>query len=72
MDRVTAEEILRHMHALDAPLNAAMHAVEKIEDASEKKLLRKALASIVGLVYTDVIVKIEKRFPDLAAPPTGS
>ena len=68
MERSIAEEILQHVKALDGPLNAAMHAVEQIDDVAEKKLLRKALASVVGLVYTDVVVEIQKRFPDLAGP----
>jgi hypothetical protein len=66
MKRLVAKEILQHVKALDGPLNAAMHAVEQIDDAAEKKLLRKALASVVGLVYTDVVLVIQKRFPDLA------
>lgn len=72
MNRSIAEEVLRHMRELDAPLNAAMHAVEKIDDAADKRLFRRALASVVGLVYTDVIVEIEKRFPDMASKESTS
>jgi hypothetical protein len=68
MKREIAIRILGHVKALDGPLNSAAAAVEEIDDPAEKRLFRRGIASVIGLVYTDVIVEIEKRFPDLAPP----
>jgi hypothetical protein len=65
MRRDIAVEITRHLKALDGPLNAAMAAVEEIGDLEERRALRKALAKIVGAVYTDLFVPIGKDYPDL-------
>lgn len=65
MERSIAIEIVRHLKALDGPLNAAMAAVEKVHDMEQRRTLRRALASVVGAVYTDLLVPIGKEFPDL-------
>jgi hypothetical protein len=58
-------EIAGHLKALDGPLNAAMAAAEKIQDVDQRRAFRRALASVVGSVYTDLFVPIGKEFPDL-------
>jgi hypothetical protein len=65
VERSTATEIVGHLRSLDEPLNAAMAAVEKIQNIEQRRTLRRALASIVGAVYTDLLVPIGKDFPDL-------
>ena len=65
MERDTAVEIVGHLKALDGPMNAAMAAVEKIEDVEQRRMFRRALAAVVGAVYTDLFVPIGKEFPDL-------
>jgi hypothetical protein len=58
-------EIVSQLKALDGPLNAAMAAVEGIEDVEQRRIFRRALAAVVGAVYTDLFVPIGKEFPDL-------
>lgn len=65
MERSTAVEISGHLKSLDGPLNAAMAAVEKIQDVEQRRAFRRALAGVVGAVYTELLVPIGKEFPDL-------
>jgi hypothetical protein len=65
MNRSTALEIAQHLKELDRPLNAAMAAVEKIDDQEQRRAFRRALAAVVGAVYTDLFVPIGEEFPDL-------
>jgi hypothetical protein len=65
MEQSTAIEIVSHLKALDVPLNAAMEAVEKIQDMEQRRAFRRALAGVVGAVYTELFVPIGKEFPDL-------
>jgi hypothetical protein len=65
MQRSTAIEIVGYLKALDGPMNSAMEAIEKIQDAEQRRLLRRALAGVVGMIYTEVFVPIGKEFPEL-------
>jgi len=65
MERSTAIEIVRHLKALDGPMNAAIEAVEKIQNMEQRRAFRRALANIVGAVYTELFVPIGMEFPDL-------
>jgi len=65
MERSTAIEIVRHLKALDDPLNAAIEAVEKIQSVEQRRAFRRALADVVGAVYTELFVPIGREFPDL-------
>ena len=42
-----------------------MAAVEKIQDMDQRRIFRRALAAIVGEVYTEIYVPIGREFPDL-------
>jgi hypothetical protein len=65
MERSTAIEILRRLTALDGPINKAIEAVEKIQNVDQRRTFRRTLASVVGTVYTGLVVPIGIEFPDL-------
>jgi len=65
MERSTAVEIINHLKALDDPMNAAMAAVEKIQDMDQRRIFRQAFAAIVGEVYSEICVPIGREFPEL-------
>jgi hypothetical protein len=60
-----AKELIQHLKEIDVPTNAAMLTAEKIEDLKERREIRRALAKIVGSVYTDLMVPIGREFPEL-------
>ena len=65
MNYEVAKELIEHLKAVDVPMNAAMHAADKVDDPVRRKEVRKALARVVGMIYTDIMVPIGKEFPDL-------
>jgi hypothetical protein len=46
-------------------LNNILQIIEGLEPGDEKNNLRRAAANIVGLIYTDISIPIEKSFPSL-------
>ena len=65
MDKTTATELMKRVIDLDPPLNAAAGVIEGIADEEERKQFRRAIAEIAGRVYIDLIMPIEKQYPDL-------
>jgi hypothetical protein len=65
MERSTAVEIINHLKALDDPMNAAMAAVEKIQDMDQRRIFRRPFSAIVGEVYSEIYVPIGREFPEL-------
>lgn len=65
MNRKIAEEIMVHLRAIDAPMNAAIEAVERISDSDERRAMRKAFALAIGQIYSQLMVPVCKDFPDL-------
>ena len=65
MERKIADDIVSALKALDEPLNRAMGIVEGIADTEQRAKFRKALARVVGLIYTDLYVPIGREYSDL-------
>jgi hypothetical protein len=65
VDRSLATELVSRLREVDGPLNAAAEAVEKIQDPERKRAFRRAIAEVIGLIYTDLLIPIGRDFPDL-------
>lgn len=65
MKHEVAKELMMHLKEIDVPINSAMLTAEKIEDPKIRREFRRALASIIGSVYTNLMVPIGKEFPEL-------
>jgi hypothetical protein len=68
MEYETAKELMENLRAIDGPINGAMAAAERIQDPECCRAVRKALATVVGMIYTDLMAPIAKESPDLAPP----
>ena len=65
MNRDIAESIMGELEKADCHLNNVIHLVEQIENEVERKELRRGLASVVIITYTDVMRLIIRQYPDL-------
>jgi hypothetical protein len=65
MDKTLAKNLMDQFVALGEPLNTATELTEKIADAQEREAVRRGLGNIMGLVYTDLMMPLIERFPDL-------
>lgn len=72
MERLIAEKLAEQFLALDGPLNVAAELAEKIEDPTEKKAVRRAIAEVVATVYTDLIRLVARQYPDLDPEDDGA
>jgi hypothetical protein len=62
----TANSIYQQLVACDNHLNNILEIIEKLEPGDEKNEFRRAVANIVGLIYSDISLPIEKSHPYLA------
>jgi hypothetical protein len=60
-----ASNIHQELLACDRHLNNILEIIEKIDPGDEKNEFRRATANIVGLIYTDICLPIEKSHPSL-------
>ena len=65
MDYVTAKNLVGFLLELDGPINSAMLMSENINDIEARRNVRKGLAKLIGLVYTELMIPIFKDCPDL-------
>jgi hypothetical protein len=65
VERLIAEKLVEQFLALDGPLKVAAELAEKIEDSTERKAVRRAIAEVVATVYTDLIRFVARQYPDL-------
>lgn len=65
MDRSIAEQLMKSLLELDAPLNRATELTEKITDPEERKAVRRGIGELTLQAYTDLIRPIVRQYPDL-------
>lgn len=65
MDRSIAEQLMKSLLELDAPLNRATELTEKIADPEERKAVRRGIGELTLRAYTDLIRPIVRQYPDL-------
>lgn len=65
MDREIARRLISFATALDEPLNEATALSEQISNIEERNAVRRAIASITGAAYSELIRPILRQYPDL-------
>lgn len=65
MNRSTAEFLMKKLLECQGNLDETIAEIEKIEDKNEQIQLKKAVASAIGLIFSDVILKVIHQHPDL-------
>jgi hypothetical protein len=72
MNRAVAEQLMTEFLALGGPINRATELTEKIEDADERKAVRRAIGEIAVNVYSNLMRPIVQKHPDLDPDAKGS
>ena len=65
MDKDVAEQLMSQFMAMSGPLNEATRLTEAIPERSDRESIRKGLGTIMGLLYTDLMLPIIAKYPDL-------
>jgi len=65
MERAIAEDLMKILLSLDAPLNLATELTKRISDVEERKLIRRGLGEIGGHIFTEIMLPIIRQYPDL-------
>jgi hypothetical protein len=45
--------------------NSIMDEIENIDDEDERKLFRRGIAEVSGVMFTEIMLPIEQRFPEI-------
>jgi hypothetical protein len=67
MRRDTAERIIRFVKASDDRFNELTLLTDEIEDETERKAVRRALAELILDVHETITLKIVGQFPESAS-----
>ena len=65
MKKNIAKLIMEILLSLDKPLNTVTELTDQIEDEKERKILRKGIGEIGGIIYTDLMIPIIRQYPEL-------
>ena len=65
MERAIAERLTLIFRGLNAPFNEAAALIETISDEAAKNELRRGLGEVMGRTFTDLMVPVVRRHPDL-------
>lgn len=65
MDRGVAEQLMKELLALTAPLNAATSLTSQITSKEEQTVIRRGLGELMNTIYADLMRPIIKQYPDL-------
>jgi hypothetical protein len=65
MQRDIAEKLMELLNRMWEPFNQATELIDQIPSQDEQRALRRGLAEGYGRVYTDVMLRIIREYPDL-------
>lgn len=65
MQKDFARQLMAEIALLDVRLNQIAHLIEQIEDGSERKAYRRAIATVMGSVYIELMVPTLRQYPEL-------
>ncbi len=65
MDRQIAEQLMKSILDLSAPLNLATSLTAQIDDKELQAKMRKAIGEIMNTAYIDLMRPIVRQYPDL-------
>ena len=65
MKKDFAQQLMSEIALLDIRLNQIAHLIEQIEDENERKVYRRAIITVIGDVYTELMVPTLRQYPEL-------
>ncbi|MDH5181911.1 MAG: nuclear receptor NHR-99 [Gammaproteobacteria bacterium] len=65
MQKHTAYNIMEQMLLLSEHVDKAGALAEQIDDNDERYAIRKGIAEIAGVVYTEIMIPIIRQYPEL-------
>jgi len=65
MDKSIADSLMKQMLSLSHYVDEAGELTKQITDDDERYAIRKGIADIAGLIYTDVMMPLIRQYPEL-------
>jgi hypothetical protein len=65
MKKEIAVSLMKNLLMCDSPLNEASALIEQISDEVERKQFRRGIAEVIARIYSDLMIPIERQFPEL-------
>lgn len=65
MDKTTANSLMKEMLALSQHIDEAGELTKQIIDENERYVIRKGIADVAGIVYTDIMMPLIRQYPEL-------
>ena len=65
MKKDIAGQLMAEIALLDVRLNQIAHLIEQLEDDGERKVYRRAIITVIGSVYSELMVPTLRQYPEL-------
>jgi hypothetical protein len=65
VNKSTAKELMESLLNLNASINSVASEIEKVDSDDERRALRRSVAGLIDLVYTDFMRPIIREYPEL-------
>lgn len=65
MNKNTANNLMMALLKLNESTNDVFFEIEKIDDDKIKRLFRRSIANVIGMIYLELMSPIIEEYPDL-------
>ncbi len=65
MNKDVARSLIAQCVAMDEPINKMTEIIESIEDEETRKRFKRAVGNLMGFIFGEIMLPIERLFPDL-------
>lgn len=65
MNKNTANSLMMALLKLNESTNDVFFEIEKIDDDKIKRLFRRSIANVIGMIYLELMSPIIEEYPDL-------
>ena len=65
MQKNFAQQLMAEIALLNVRLNQVADLIEQLEDEGERKAYRHTIATVMGSVYTELMVPTLRQYPEL-------
>jgi hypothetical protein len=65
LNKTIAEELINRMLEVGTAMNAVAAQIEQVDIDDQKITLRRGIADIMGLLYTDLMLPVIREHPEL-------
>lgn len=65
MNKDFAQDLMHKLNELGSSMSSVAAKIEELENEPDKLILREGIADLMGMLYSDLVRPVIKKFPEL-------